>query len=272
MADKYVSYDNLKSYHNKIKEILESYVKEGDVVTVETDNSLSTTSENPVQNKVITAELNKKANKGDLKTVATSGSYNDLTDKPAIPTVPTKVSAFENDAKYLTAHQDISKKADLVDGKVPTSQLPSYVDDVLEYNAKSAFPTTGETGKIYVDTTTNKTYRWGGSAYVEISASLALGETSSTAYAGDKGKAAYDHSKTTSGNPHKVKYSDLTDKPTLATVATSGKYSDLSGIPSLKTVATSGSYKDLSDKPTILEIEPLTADDITTIINGTTTE
>lgn len=75
------------------------------------------------------------------------------------------------------------------DGKVPSSQLPSYVDDVLEYTNKSSFPTTGETGKIYVDTSTNKTYRWSGTTYVEISASLALGETSSTAYAGDKGKA-----------------------------------------------------------------------------------
>lgn len=72
-------------------------------------------------------------------------------------------------------------------GKVPASQLPSYVDSVTEYNGKSAFPTTGESGKIYVDSTTNKTYRWSGSTYIEISASLALGETSSTAYAGDKG-------------------------------------------------------------------------------------
>ena len=87
-------------------------------------------------------------------------------------------------------------------GKVPSSQLPSYVDDVLEYSAKSSFPATGETGKIYVDTTTNKTYRWSGSAYVEISESLALGETSSTAYRGDRGKAAYDHSQITNGNPH----------------------------------------------------------------------
>ena len=79
-------------------------------------------------------------------------------------------------------------------GKVPSSQLPSYVDDVLEYSAKSSFPATGETGKIYVDTSNNKTYRWSGSAYVEISASLALGETSSTAYRGDRGKIAYDHS------------------------------------------------------------------------------
>lgn len=74
------------------------------------------------------------------------------------------------------------------DGKVPSSQLPSYVDDVLEFNNKSSFPSTGETGKIYVAKDTNLTYRWSGSAYVEISPSLALGETSSTAYPGDKGK------------------------------------------------------------------------------------
>lgn len=94
-------------------------------------------------------------------------------------------------------------------GKVPSSQLPSYVDDVLEYSAKSSFPATGETGKIYVDTSTDKTYRWSGSAYVEISESLALGETSSTAYRGDRGKAAYDHSQVTSGNPHNVTKTDV---------------------------------------------------------------
>lgn len=74
-------------------------------------------------------------------------------------------------------------------GKVPTAQLPSYVDDVLEYENRSKFPQTGESGKIYVDLATNMTWRWGGTTYVEISKSLALGETSSTAYAGDKGKA-----------------------------------------------------------------------------------
>lgn len=73
-------------------------------------------------------------------------------------------------------------------GLVPSSQLPSYVDDVLEYSTLSAFPTTGETGKIYVTLDTNLTYRWSGTGYVEISKSLALGETSSTAYAGNKGK------------------------------------------------------------------------------------
>lgn len=73
-------------------------------------------------------------------------------------------------------------------GKVPANQLPSYVDDVLEYGTFNTFPTTGEDGKIYVAQDTNLTYRWSGTRYVEISQSLALGETSSTAYPGDKGK------------------------------------------------------------------------------------
>ena len=94
-------------------------------------------------------------------------------------------------------------------GRIPSSQLPSYVDDVLEYASTSAFPATGETGKIYVALDTNKTYRWGGSEYVEISESLALGETSSTAYRGDRGKTAYDHSQVTSGNPHNVTASEV---------------------------------------------------------------
>lgn len=74
------------------------------------------------------------------------------------------------------------------DGKVPASQLPSYLDDVEEYSSLSSFPTTGEAGKIYVARDTNLIYRWGGAAYVEISPSIALGETSTTAYPGDKGK------------------------------------------------------------------------------------
>ena len=86
------------------------------------------------------------------------------------------------------------------DGKVPATQLPSYVDDVLEFENNGKFPATGETGKIYVAKDTNLTYRWSGSGYVEISVSLALGETSSTAYAGDKGKALADRLTTAEGN------------------------------------------------------------------------
>ena len=105
--------------------------------------------------------------------------------------------------------------ADLdANGKVPASQLPSYVDDIIEgylYNgvfysdSEHEHAITGETGKIYVDLVSDNTYRWGGSAYVEISESLALGETPSTAYAGDKGKANADNITTLqSGKADKV--------------------------------------------------------------------
>jgi hypothetical protein len=65
-------------------------------------------------------------------------------------------------------------KADLVGGKVPSSQLPSYVDDVVEVATYSALPSTGETGKIYVVLDTNLIYRWSGSAYIEIKDSSAV--------------------------------------------------------------------------------------------------
>ncbi len=103
-------------------------------------------------------------------------------------------------------------------GKVPAAQLPSYVDDVVEgyfYNSKfykeSAHTTeiAGETSKIYMDLTTNKIYRWSGTAFAVVSDTLALGETSATAYRGDRGKAAYDHSQLTSGNPHNVNKTDV---------------------------------------------------------------
>lgn len=99
-----------------------------------------------------------------------------------------------NDAQVKRTEMGIANGVATLDenGLVPSSQLPSFVDDVLEYDSKDNFPVTGETGKIYVATNTNLTYRWSGTQYIEISASLALGETSSTAYAGDKGKDVAD--------------------------------------------------------------------------------
>lgn len=88
-------------------------------------------------------------------------------------------------------------------GKVPAAQLPSYVDDVIDgylsggkFYEEAAHTTeiTGESGKIYVDLATSKTYRWSGTAFAVISDTIALGETSSTAYRGDRGKIAYEHS------------------------------------------------------------------------------
>lgn len=116
----------------------------------------------------------------------------------------------------LTEHQDISGKLDASlkgvangvadldeNGHVPSSQLPSYVDDVLEYNGRDSFPVTGEAGKIYVDISEaggDKTYRWSGSTYTEISPTLALGTTSSTAFRGDHGNTAYTHAVTNKGS------------------------------------------------------------------------
>lgn len=158
-------------------------------------------------------------------------------------------------------------------GLVPSSQLPSYVDDVLEYATMSSFPATGQSGKIYVDLSTNLTYRWSGSAYVEISPSLALGTTSSTAFRGDYGQTAYNHSQQTSGNPHNVTKTDVglgnvpnvtTDNqtPTVseATTRTNLAVGDTLAViiskikkffSDLKTVAFTGDYNDLSNKPTI---------------------
>lgn len=101
-------------------------------------------------------------------------------------------------AVAVETREQLASKADLVGGKVPAAQLPSFVDDVLEYDARSAFPATGETEKIYVAKDTNLAYRWSGTQYVEISPSLALGETATTAYPGDKGKAAADLASLTS--------------------------------------------------------------------------
>ncbi|NNP68975.1 hypothetical protein [Acinetobacter sp. Ac_5812] len=121
-------------------------------------------------------------------------------------------------ANAQAVNQALSLKADLDEsGKVPASQLPSYVDDVLDgryvnpsqFNDLNGNPYTPETGKIYVDVDTNKTYRWSGMLYVVVGGGgVALGETSSTAYRGDRGKIAYDHSQS-QGNPHNSTTSDI---------------------------------------------------------------
>lgn len=107
------------------------------------------------------------------------------------------LSSIEENTAYVRADKVGAKNgvASLgTDGKVPAAQLPSFVDDVLEYTNMGDFPRPGETGKIYVDIGSGKTYRWGGTTYVEISSSLALGTTASTAFPGDKGKALEDKS------------------------------------------------------------------------------
>ena len=113
----------------------------------------------------------------------------------------------------ITQHQDISGKLNASlkgaagglaeldsNGKVPSSQLPSYVDDVVEVEDSGSFPQEGEAGKIYINKENNKTYRWSGSTWVLITGDVTLGETSSTAYRGDRGAAAYAHAVTNKGS------------------------------------------------------------------------
>lgn len=117
-------------------------------------------------------------------------------------------------------------------GRVPSTQLPSYVDDVVEVTSYGNLPSPGEDGKIYVTEDTNRQYRWSGSSYVEISPSLALGETSSTAYRGDRGKAAYDHSQITNGNPHGTTAEDVGARPNTWTPTAA----EVGAVPTSRTV------------------------------------
>ena len=84
---------------------------------------------------------------------------------------------------FLTSSSSLD--ASKLTGTIPSSVIPASIDEILEYDAKANFPTTGEASKIYVDKTTNLTWRWSGSSYVEISPSLAIGTTASTAAKGN---------------------------------------------------------------------------------------
>ena len=134
----------------------------------------------------------------DIAVSVSDSSHNILTRQLAtsndVRALETKTEDLKNSKLDASLKGVANGVAELdANGKVLTSQLPSFVDDVIEAENFAVLPTEGETGKIYVTLDNNKTYRWSGSAYVEISASLALGETDSTAYRGDRGKVAYDH-------------------------------------------------------------------------------
>jgi hypothetical protein len=80
------------------------------------------------------------------------------------------VTALDNAAEKVANKGQANGYASLDGaGKVPSGQLPSFVDDVLEFANLSAFPALGETGKIFVAIDTNLSYRWSGAAYILIS-------------------------------------------------------------------------------------------------------
>lgn len=133
----------------------------------------------------ITNELNKRQN----KTLDTPITVENI----QYTTVEGAINAINNNtvksSKVGTSNGIASLDST---GRVPSTQLPSYVDDVEEYASTTVFPAQGESSKIYVALDTNKIYRWGGTGYVEISESLAIGETATTAFAGNRGKAIED--------------------------------------------------------------------------------
>lgn len=131
------------------------------------------------------------------------------------------------DSNAVTAA--LSTKADLISGKIPESQLPTMVDDVLTYDTQSLFPVVGEDGKIYIAKDTNKSFRWAGSSYVELSSGVVLGETSATAYRGDRGKIAYDHTFAT-GNPHNATTTDIPEGTNLYFTEPRVRMTQLTGI------------------------------------------
>lgn len=192
MAQKRIQY--VKTANSLEKQLIASAA---DIVEIDAIDGLSATN---VQDALVA--IKDIADNGGVTGV--KGNAESTNRKGNVNITPANIGLgnLTNDAQVKRSEMGVANGVATLgeDGKIPSSQLPSYVDDVLEYENKVAFPTTGESGKIYVAKDTNLTYRWGGSAYIEISASLALGETSSTAYAGDKGKALDTRISTAEGN------------------------------------------------------------------------
>ncbi len=160
----------------------------------------------------------------------------------------------------------LAAKADLVDGKVPASQLPSFVDDVIDgtlvnsttFKNTAGTTITPETDKIYNDTTANKSYRWSGSQYVALNEGVALGETSATAYRGDRGKTAYEHSQ--NGDVHVT----AAQKTTWDSKA-AGNHTHTPAAIGAAPASHGHSYNDLTDKPTIPTTLPANGGDADTV-------
>lgn len=313
------------------------------------DSELSPISENPVQNKVINAALDTKTNDADLATVAKSGSYDDLSNKPVIPSMPTVDQVYNSastnaqsgvaiaGAGFLTEHQDISGKANISDlatvatsgsyndltnkPSIPAAQVQSDWNAVTGMGVilnKPVIPAApvqadwNQTDTLSLDYIKNKpiipdaviidqsydgtsTHAQSGTAVSEAIAG-AISSTYKPAgsvtfanlgalTAANEGKV-YNVSEAftttidfvdglggnypagtnvviinvgTTQNPE-YKYDILSGfvdlsgyarSADLATVATTGSYTDLSNTPSLANVATTGNYNDLSNKPTI---------------------
>ena len=144
---------------------------------------------------------------------------------------------YENDRVQTEAHKGVNNGIAELDGSgiVPTSQLPGYVDAIVEYASLIALEAADpqEANKLYITIDDNKMYRYTGTAgsYGEISPTIVLGTTNTTAYRGDRGLIAYDHSQTThyshptgDGNSHVPANSTTNDGKVLTASAVAGTY------------------------------------------------
>ena len=163
-------------------------------------------------------------NKPTLSIVATSGSFNDLLDKP---TIPTKTSELTNDSGFLTEYQPLKT----INGEsiVGTGNITieGFSGDYNDLTNKPSIPT--KTSELTND-----------SGFLTEHQPLKTINGESLVGTGNIEISGFSGS-----------YNDLTDKPNLSTVATTGSYNDLTNKPTLSTVATTGSYNDLTNKPTI---------------------
>lgn len=117
-------------------------------------------------------------------------------------------TADRNKPLSLAVENAMSDKATLIDGLIPAAILPGYMDSTIEVDNFGALPMPGGSSQIYITRDTNKTYRWTGTTYVVINETLALGYTAGTAFPGNKGQLAYDHS-LRMDNPHGVRAADI---------------------------------------------------------------
>ena len=154
-----------------------------------------------------------------------------------------KLSGKANSSHKHGAADITSVNASAINGVIAAANLPSFVDDVIEgylsggkfYKEKKTDGTyateiTAESGKIYINLNDSKTYRWSGSAYVVISETIALGETSSTAYRGDRGAAAYNHAAAHGSAFANGLYKITTNAQGHVTAATAVQKSDITGL------------------------------------------
>ena len=262
-----------------------------DAQSITVDSALSSTSTNPVENRVINTALGTKANTADLATVATSGSYNDLSNKPTIPTVndatitiqrnsatvdsftvnasqnksinivvPTKTSDLTNDSNFATTAQIPTKTSSLTNDGADGTSTYVEADDLAavassgSYTDLSNRPTIGNaTLTIQKNGTNVQTFT--ANATSNKTANITVPTKTSDLTNDSDFVSNTDYATASTGGVVKVGSGlEITNGVLSATgggTADAVEWDNVLNKPTFSTVATSGSYNDLTNKPTI---------------------